>query len=114
LTWALLAAAALLAGAALPGPQRGPARAVLGFALVLSPLAPLAVFLAGQRPEPGTWLLFGPLALAWLAAVDLFFGVSARLARRPAGLGRRGRVRGPAGGPAGPEEGDAGSGYPCQ
>ncbi|MCC7139200.1 MAG: hypothetical protein IT460_12330 [Planctomycetes bacterium] len=57
-------------------------RTVLVGAAVLAPPGVLAwALVAWGRPEPGTWALFLPLLFVWLAAIDLRFGVSARLAR---------------------------------
>ena len=42
----------------------------------------LAAFLSTRDVEPGTWLLFLPLTIAWCIAMDLRFGVSRRLSRR--------------------------------
>ena len=82
---ALAAAAALGAAAVVPSRGRPRARAVATGALLLAPPAALGVALARWgRPEPGTWLLLLPVTFTWLAFVDLRFGVSARLARRPA------------------------------
>jgi hypothetical protein len=59
-------------------------RAALLFAVVLSPLVALGFFLASWRHvRIGTWFLYVPLTVVWLAAIDLRWGISARLARLP-------------------------------
>lgn len=85
LTAAAAVAALLLVASTVPWAGRGHARAVGLAALVLAPPAAVGVLLARfGRGEPGTWLLLFPLTFAWLAWIDLRFGVAARLARRGA------------------------------
>jgi hypothetical protein len=72
----------LLAGSVVPGRWRDAARAGVVFYLLFSPLLALAAFLSTQDVEPGAWLLFLPLSIAWCIGLDLAFGVSRRLSRR--------------------------------
>jgi hypothetical protein len=66
------------------------ARASLLFAAILSPLVALGFLLASYRHvRIGTWFLFVPLTVVWLAAIDLRYGISARLARLPGDPRRR-------------------------
>ncbi len=82
LTAAAVVAALLLVASTVPWAGRGHARAVALAALVLSPPVGMGVVLARHgRGEPGTWLLLLPVTFAWLAWIDLRFGVAARLAR---------------------------------
>jgi peptidoglycan/LPS O-acetylase OafA/YrhL len=74
--------AALVPGALVPGPWRDGARTGLVFYALFSPLLALAAFLSTRDVEPGAWLLFLPLGIAWCIALDLTFGVSRRLSRR--------------------------------
>ena len=83
-------AGALVVGSLLPTPARSPARVGLGFLVVLSPVLAAAVALASwDRATFATYLALLPLTFAWLAVIDMRFGISARLARFPS-RGRRG------------------------
>lgn len=82
LTAAAVVAALLLVASTVPWAGRGHARAVGLTAIVLAPPAAVGVLLGRfGRGEPGTWLLLLPLTFAWLAWIDLRYGVAARLAR---------------------------------
>jgi hypothetical protein len=84
-TGVLVGAAALLLAAAVPGPWRGPAQAVLFFAAILSPVVALGAWVATWEGKgPARWLLLVPAAFFWLCFVDLRWGMTARLARPPA------------------------------
>ncbi len=80
--------AALLA--IVPWRGRAATRAALLWVALLGPVLAMAAWLALRRgTEAGTWLLLLPLALVYLATVDLVLGVSARLSPRPPRSGRR-------------------------
>jgi hypothetical protein len=88
-TAAAVVAALLLVASFVPSRVRGHARAILLGAAILAPPAAVGALLARHgRGEPGTWLLLFPLTFAWLAFIDLRFGVAARLARLGARAGR--------------------------
>jgi hypothetical protein len=84
----IVAGAAVLATvllSVLRWPGRSVAQAVLLFAVILSPLVALGFLLAEWRSvRIGTWFLFFPATVVWLASLDLRYGISARLARPPA------------------------------
>jgi hypothetical protein len=76
--------AALVVASLVPWPGRRWAATVALCAAILAPLVAFGVWLASRpRTEPGTWLLLMPLTFAWLAVLDLRFGVGARIARPP-------------------------------
>ncbi len=104
LTAAAVVAALLLLASVVPWAGRGHARAVALTVLVLSPPAAVGVVIARYgRGEPGTWLLLLPVTFAWLAWIDLRFGVAARLAR----LGARAAAGTAAAAAASPDARDA-------
>jgi hypothetical protein len=81
---AVLAAALVVVGALVPWRGRSVVRAVLLFAFLLAPPTAIALALALYgRTSFGTWLLFIPLTFAWLATIDMKYGLGARLARPP-------------------------------
>ena len=78
-------AGALLVGSLLPTPARTASRVLLAFFVVLLPVTAVAWALSEwDRASPATYLALLPLTFCWLAVLDLRWGVSARLARRPA------------------------------
>jgi hypothetical protein len=82
---ALVSAGVLLLAAAVPGPWRGTARAVLLFLLMLAPVIALGAWMTTwERKGPASWLLLVPAAFFWLAFLDLRCGLTARVARPPA------------------------------
>src|SRR5262245_376191 len=68
--------------APMSGRSGGVARAVVLWALILSPIAAVAWLLASSgKTEFGTWLLLVPLTFCWLAVFDFRRGFGARLVR---------------------------------
>jgi hypothetical protein len=79
---AVAASVALLA--AVPWVGRAVARVVLLWALILAPVIATGVWLAlREGTHPAAYTALVPLALIYLATIDLVFGVSARLSLPP-------------------------------
>jgi hypothetical protein len=84
-TAVLVGVGALLLAAAVPGPWRGTARAVLLWATALLPVFALAWWMTTWEGKgPARWLLLVPAAFFWLAFLDLRCGLTGRIARPPA------------------------------
>ena len=75
-----IAAGVVLLGAAVPSPLRAAFRVGIALLAVLSPVIGLGFLISRwPRATPGTWLGLVPVAVTWLAWMDLRWGVSGRM-----------------------------------